>query len=310
MTIKYSEIQRDLDGMWPDILLTYGIDVGEFRGLNTKNSSCPCCGGSDRAHWRESNGRVSLFCRGCCPDSMKSAEDVILELTNMNFNELVGNLANYINHVPLEKIQQAKVKAKAMPSRNMPPDHKQDHELVERFLAKCEWCHSMNLLGKNAPNPQQLPTKANVDYWPMYNKVGVAVNLVKYQNDQPSFIAGGISYGALYTIKGSNHLIITTNPIDGILCWYKTKATVLIAFTNENLRYCLAMHSDLNPAVCGRDFDFISEFEDDYAIRLLSGDAYGVAGSETDFIITNPKKTPYPIIPASTDKGCNQQSSE
>lgn len=289
MAINYRDIQADLSGMWPDILLMYGIDVGDFKGLNTKNGSCPCCGGDDRAHWRESQGRVSLFCRSCCPDSMKSAEDVILELTNMNFNELVTNLADYINHVPLEKIQQAKVKARAMPSRNMPPDHKQDHELVERFLAKCEWCHSMNLLGKNAPNPQQLPTKANVDYWPMYNKDGVAVNLVKYQGEQPVFIAGGISYGALYTIKGSNYMIITTDPIDGILCWYKTKATVLIAFTDENLRYCLAMHSDLKPVVCGRSAEFIAEFTDEYLTRLLTGDAYGKTGSDNDFKINKIK---------------------
>lgn len=284
MAINYKDIQDQLRGMWPDILLMYGINTGEFKGLNTKNGPCPCCGGSDRAHWRIQQERVSLFCRGCCPDSMKSAEDVILELTNMNFNELVNNLADYINHIPLEKIQQAKVKAKAMPSRNMPPDHKQDHELVAKFLEACEWCHSMNLLGKNAPNPQKLPSKNGIDYWPMYNADGVPVNLVKYANDMPIFIAKGVSYGALYSIKGSNHLIITTNPIDGILCWYKTKATVLIAFSDVNLRYSLALNSNINHAVvCGRDKDFLSEFEEEYKTRLLTGDAYGKAGSNNDF---------------------------
>ena len=288
MSIKYKEIQDQLSGMWPDILMMYGINVGDFKGLNTKNSSCPCCGGTDRAHWREQQGRVSLFCRGCCPDSMKSAEDVILETTNMNFNELVNNLADYINHIPLEKIQQAKIKAKAVPTRNMPPDHKQDHVAVEKFIESCEWCHSMNLLGKNAPNPQKLPSKNDVDYWPMYNKDGITVNLVKYANDVPQFIAGGISYGALYTIKGSDHSIIVDDPIDGILCWYKTKATILIAFTPENLRYCLAIHRELNPVVCSRDLYLLSEFEDDYKIRLLSGDAYGKG--EEEFKIINQKK--------------------
>lgn len=287
--MKYSEIQSDLEGMWPDILAMYGIDVGQFKGLNTKNAACPCCGGSDRAHWRESHGRVSLYCRGCCPDSMKSAEDVILELTNMNFNELVNNLADYINHVPLEKIQQAKVKAKAVPSRNMPPDHRQDHELVAKFMERCEWCHSMNLLGRNTPNPQMLPTKGNVDYWPMYNEAGVPINLIKYVNELPVFIAGGISYGALYTIKGSSRSIIVVNPIDGIMCWYKTKATILIAFTDDNLRYCLAIHKSLSPVVCGRDESFISEFEDDYETRILTGDAYGKTGSATDFTIAKIK---------------------
>ena len=287
--MKYSDIQSDLDGMWVDILAMYGIVTGDFKGLNTKNAPCPCCGGDDRAHWRETNGRISLYCRACCPDSMKSAEDVILELTNINFNDLVKDLANYVNHVPLEKVRQAKVKAKAMPTRNMPPDHKQDHELVAKFLERCEWCHSMQLLGKNAPNPQMLPTKGDIDYWPMYNKDGIPVNLVKYANEQPVYLAKGISYGALYAIKGSDHSIITTNPIDGILCWYKTKATILIAFTDDNLRYTLAVNSNLKPVVCGRDLNFISEFADDYPVRLITGDAYGKTGSDEDFKVSRIK---------------------
>jgi hypothetical protein len=285
MSVDYKEIQPQLNGMWVEILMMYGIDVGEFRGLNTKNDFCPCCGGNDRAHWREQQGRVALFCRSCCADSMKSPEDVIMECTNISYNDLTNNLADFINHVPVEKIRQAKDRSKAKPTRNMPIDHKQDFELVERFMAGCEWCHSVYLLGRNAPNPQKLPTKNNTDYFPMYNENGVAVNLVKYVDDRPVFIAKGISYGALYTIKGSNQLIMVTDPIDGILCWYKTQATILIAFSDDNLRYSLAVHRDLNPVVCSRDSNILDEFQDDYATRLLTGDSYGKAGTESEFKI-------------------------
>lgn len=287
MGVDYKEIQPQLSGMWTEILLMYGIDVGDFKGLNTKNQPCPCCGGTDRAHWREQQGRVALFCRGCCPDSMKSPEDVIMETTNIGFYELVDNLADFINHIPIEKIHQAKVKAKAMPKCNMPPDHKQDHIAVEKFLESCEWCHSVDLLGRNAPNPQELPTKNNTDYWVMYNKDGIAVNLVKYINDQPVFLAGGISYGCLYSIKGGKRLIITTNPIDGILCWYKTKATILIAFTDMNLRYCMAKNKEISHAVvCSRDKEFLKDFIGDHQVRILTGDAYGKG--EQEFKIKNP----------------------
>lgn len=284
--IDYKEIQPKLDGLWQDVLAMYGIHVGDFKGLNTKNTSCPCCGGDDRAHWRQQYGRIALYCRHCTDGSMKSPEDVILELTNITFHELVNNLADFVNHVPLETIKKASVRSKAQPKQNMPIDHKQDHQLVERFLSQCEWCHSIRLLSLNAPNPQKLPVKNEIDYWLMYNKEGIAVNLVKYEDDEPKFLAGGISYGCLYTIKGGKRVIIVTDPIDGILCWYKTKATILVAFTEANLRYTLAVHgNDINPVVCTRKPELVDEFADSFGVRLLSGDSYGKKDTVNEFKI-------------------------
>ena len=50
--IDYKTFSKSLDGLWDAILSQFGIEVGDFKGLNTKNTGCPLCGGDDRAHWR------------------------------------------------------------------------------------------------------------------------------------------------------------------------------------------------------------------------------------------------------------------
>lgn len=130
------------------------------------------------------------------------------------------------------------------------------------------------------------PVKNDVDYFPMYNNEGVAINLAKYENDQVKFIAGGVSYGSLYTINGGKRSIIVVDPVDGILCWYKTKATIYVAFTKENLRYTVKAYKEhISPVICDRDQAFIDEFKDDFEVRLLTGDSYGKKGTEKEFKI-------------------------
>ncbi len=205
---------------------------------------------------------------------MKSAEDVIMEATGIAYNDLVHSLSKFANNVPMEVIHKAKIKHQATPKINMPIDHKQDHLLVERFMRTCEQCHSMKLLALNAPNPQKLPVKNDVDYWTIENNQGVMINLAKIINGEISFIAGGQSYGGLYTIKGGNRSIIVVDPVDGILCWYKTKATIYVAFTVENMRWCLRNRKDINPVVCVREDKYASEFKEDHSTRILTGDGY------------------------------------
>jgi len=273
-SIDYKTFSRQLDGLWDAILSNFGIEVGNFKGLNTKNTACPLCGGTDRAHWREQAGRLALYCRHCTDGSMKSAEDVIMEATGINYNDLVNSLSKFARNLPMEVINKAKIKHQAAPKINMPIDHKQDHVLAEKFINTCEQCHSMRLLALNAPNPQKLPVKNDVDYWTIANSEGVIINLAKIVDGETSFIAGGQSYGGLYTIQGGKRSIMVIDPVDGILCWYKTKATIYIAFTLENMRWCLRNRKGINPVVCVRSDKYASEFKEDHSTRMLTGDGY------------------------------------
>ena len=272
---NYKDVEPELSGMWQEFLITYGIFVDDFKGMNTKNGPCPLCGGSDRAHWRRQGGRVALYCRGCTDGSMKSSEDVIMDLANITFNELVDDMASFVNHVPVEQINRAMKRAKAMPTKNMPIDHHQDHVKSEAFLKQCEWTNSPDLLAQNISTPYMNPRKNNIDYWIIENAQGVLVNMAKYNNGQLSFLAGGQSYGSLHTIYGGKRTIICVDPIDGILLWYKTRANVLVAFTIENLRYCLKHRKDISPVACLRNKSEYDELKDyDFDVRIITGDAY------------------------------------
>jgi len=276
----YNDVQEKLSGLWVPILEMYGIPVGEFKGRNTKNAACPICGGDDRSHWRETNGRLSLYCRSCAADSMKSSEDVILELTGINFNDFTNQMADYVNHVPLEIINKAKVKARATPSRSTPISHKQDHELVERFLKRCEWSHSLELLRFGIANPQKQPFSNNMAYWPMINESGVIVNLAKYDvnysgEEFVQFIAGGVSYGSTYEIKGNKKRVLIIDPIDALSFWYKTTASTYICFTAHNLDYCAAAYRDHGVTVVVRCKDHAQDLLDKgYDVRIIDGDPY------------------------------------
>ena len=91
-----NEIAPKMLGLWPEFFANIGIDVGVMRGQNSKNGPCPLCGGDDRAHWRDVDGRLALFCRACANDRMKSPEDVAMEVTGWTFSQLVGEVSTFL----------------------------------------------------------------------------------------------------------------------------------------------------------------------------------------------------------------------
>ena len=122
--LDYKDIEPQLLGRWPEIMETYGISIPKWRGKNTINGPCPCCGGHDRAHWREQDGRIALYCRSCTGDTMKSPEGVIQEACGVPFNELVRDLADFANYQEPAQIKKAKKRVAASEQRNLPPTHK------------------------------------------------------------------------------------------------------------------------------------------------------------------------------------------
>ena len=76
-----NEIAPKMLGLWPEFFANIGIDVGVMRGQNSKNGPCPLCSvdpTDDRAHWREQDGRIALYCRQCSDNSMHSPEYVYM----------------------------------------------------------------------------------------------------------------------------------------------------------------------------------------------------------------------------------------
>lgn len=100
-----NEIAPKMLGLWPEFFDNIGIDVGVMRGQNSKNGPCPLCSvdpEDDRAHWREQDGRIALYCRQCSDNSMHSPEYVYMQATGRSFAEFVQDAANFISFVPTE----------------------------------------------------------------------------------------------------------------------------------------------------------------------------------------------------------------
>jgi len=205
--IDYKQIEASLLGRWEEVLETYGISIPKWRGKNTINGPCPCCGGDDRAHWRETDGRLSLYCRTCTDPSMKAPEQVIMECCNIGFHELATDLASFIGMQDDRQVKQAQIKARAQPKRNMPADHKQDHERSAAFLSELELVPRHEVFNRfSVQYPVDIHAKGSAVYFPVVNESKVVVNVFSVRYDkgvdtiETRHLAGGFSYAAWHTI--------------------------------------------------------------------------------------------------------------
>ena len=231
MKLDYREFSHQLDGHWEHILAQYGIELPPMRGINSKNSECPLCGGHDRAHWRDVDGRLCLFCRHCAADSMHSPENVIMEYAGISFSELVKDLADYVNHVPIERVKATQKRVRA-PKFNLPADDKRNTEKAATFLSKCV---KRDILGA------QVYELEGEQFLPIYTFTGDLVNVARIGRDI-EFIAGGISYGAFTVIQKneSTNYLVVAGVWNARIVAEDTSANVLIAYSAANIKYiCL-----------------------------------------------------------------------
>lgn len=237
MKVDYKEFSHQLDGHWEQILGQYGIELPQMRGVNSKNGECPLCGGHDRAHWRDVGGRLCLYCRNCAADSMHPPENVIMEFAGISFSELVGDLADYINHVPIERVRATEKRFKA-PKFNLPCDDKRDPEKASTLISKCT---SREILGATV---YELDGE---QFLPIESFTGDIVNAAKVGFDV-EFVAGGISYGAFSMIRknDSQNFLVVSDVWNARIVAEDTKANVLIAYSPANIKYiCLNYPSNM-----------------------------------------------------------------
>lgn len=109
-----NEVAPKMLGLWPEFFANIGIDVGVMRGQNSKNGPCPLCGGDDRAHWRDVDGRLALYCRHCSDGRMHSPEHVYMEATGRSFAQFVEDASRFVSYVPNEVIAAKVVQRKTL----------------------------------------------------------------------------------------------------------------------------------------------------------------------------------------------------
>ena len=129
-----SDIEPHMRGQWHGFIAQeVGVEpITEGRGKG-KGQPCPLCGGVDRAHFKEKDGRVFLFCRGACGNTnstwghntCSTPEYLCMTFGGYDFPSLVDRCADWLG------IQrQEKVSRKNSPSltpkvegKRSPPNH-------------------------------------------------------------------------------------------------------------------------------------------------------------------------------------------
>lgn len=94
--MRYEDIEPMMRDRWDQFFLQeLGIEVPD---RHKKNMPCPVCGGDDRAHFRNDEGRLFLYCRHGCGSggsNSTSPEELVMKLGGIDFPELVKRAAEF-----------------------------------------------------------------------------------------------------------------------------------------------------------------------------------------------------------------------
>lgn len=237
-----TEIAPKMLGLWPEFFAGVGLDVGVMRGQNSKNGPCPLCGGTDRAHFREEDGRLALYCRACSDGGMWSPEDVYMQVTGRTFGQFVQDAANFVSFVPTE-VFSAKVAER-------------------QALKEPRYCKSMS----NAECEALLAiTDDGIEKLPVFKRISgklVMCNVAGLRGGEFIGFATG-KYSSLgFCIIGEGSSNVVTHDYK-MAKWYADKFScrVIWALNPFNLREMLRVATAPVKVVMAWDFNALSEVE-------------------------------------------------
>lgn len=263
--IDYKDVSQAATNLWDAILPAMGV---ELRKLN-RNGPCVLCGGNDRAHFFERQGRIMNYCRHGCGNSgdgncVSSPEFLLMEVNHWTFPQMVNAVADFLNVTPREQLDQYRVVAatKVAAKVSYPSDHAENPEQAKTLLAKCkdEETHMHLLKNNTAPHDTVKTLKGNLIV-ELYNLAGELVNLAAIQADGSiKYSAGGISYGAVATIEPvgehDGSVILAMDYAEAWRLWWsrKGRSRIVCAMEKSNFDFiAYKMRSIFTAVSCDED---------------------------------------------------------
>lgn len=282
--IDYKDVSQSATGLWDAILPAMGV---ELRKLN-KNGPCVLCGGNDRAHFFERQGRIMNYCRHGCGNSgdgncVSSPEFLLMEVNHWTFPQMVNAVADFLNVTPREQLDQYRVVAATKVTAKIayPSDHTENPEQARTLLTKCkdEETHMHLLKNNTAPHDTVKTLKGNLIV-ELHNLAGELVNLAAIQVDgSVKYSAGGISYGAVATIEPvgahDGSVILTMDYAEAWRLWWSRKgqSRVICSLSYDNMRWMADKQRERFTHIgCAKEF--AEHFEDYGHEVILIADAY------------------------------------
>ncbi len=277
--IDYKDVEPLLRGMWADIFEQIGIKIPKMRGRNSINCPCPLCGGDDRAHWRDEGGRLSLYCRACAADSMKSPEAVYMQATGLKFNQFIDDMVRFVRYVPIEtqtKIKQA-YKEKSEPEYSAVMS---SHE-CELFISKQQEApltpltlrYGLGLDGMRITKKNQVVVPVFKMYGSGKSQEKRLVNVALIDGECNSeWLAGKPTQFGYVTIghrRPGKPIYICADWVDSQIAHIVTGAEVICCFYGANLIHFMRSNGKIKEmafkgelrGVCNRNFDELDVME-------------------------------------------------
>ena len=236
---------------WPSVLASLGINT-PCRG---KHGPCPVCGGKDRFHFDDKEGKGTWHCRQCDGKRAGDGLDLVAKVTGMSTKEaaqevaqVLGLVSGSLDHEAIDQRQaQAarraeQVKAQEQDRREQAASyaaelvsHSQHSAGVPYLVNKGlgDWS-TMRLSGPL--NLAGIGFAAGDLLVPLHDLTGELVNvqLINAQGEK-RYLAGGQKAGAFHRIEGGELVAVCEGYATGVSVHLATEATVYCAMDCGNL---------------------------------------------------------------------------
>lgn len=256
----YQDIERMLRGCWPDFIASAtGYQIPGFKGAG---HPCPQCGGNDRAHWRQKDGRVGLFCRGACghadsaygSNTMTTPEQFIMDYCGWSFAEFAAQAEQYLNIAPRNN-----------PKKSKEPVMRSDLKAIVQKATPYKWQESW-LCGRFMIKPDELYLIDGIESFPLIGewsgKLEAFLQVAGYGKHR---VLGSMSADGLYCVIGS----LTRRKV------FFTNIAAAWIYHNATGEQCVfsASHKHYKKSACSAAFVKDGDYETLYNASF----AYGVS---------------------------------
>lgn len=274
----YKDVSSAATGLWDAILPAMGV---ELRKLD-KNGPCVLCGGNDRAHFFERQGRIMNYCRHGCGNSgpgneVSTPEHLLMEINRWSFPEMVAAVAEFLNVTPREQLDQYRVIAATRVQKQLvrPDTHIENPERAQSLLAQCTDIEThMYLLSNNTAAFTTQKSLKGTLVVQLHNQAGELVNLAAIKaNGDVHYCAQGISYGAIATLEPAHEpdgaTLLTIDYAEAWRIWWmmKGKSKVICAMSWENAKWIADKQRErFTHVACGSEH---AEYFEDYGHEVI-----------------------------------------
>jgi len=248
--LKIGDIVRVAQGQWGSIFPALGITV-PARG---KHGACPVCGGKDRFHFDDKEGRGTWICRQCEGKQAGDGLDLVCKATgkdNKAASLLVAQALGLSAGLDMAAIKANEAKAKQQAEQERKREqvrHKAAAELAQNILNQCLPAKGHPyLVGKSLAECEVLTLqsalmagnvelKQGVLVIPLYNAAGELTTCQTIDDTGHKYLlAGGRKSGSCHCIAGSEVLAICEGYATGLSVHLATGFSVYCAIDAGNL---------------------------------------------------------------------------